>query len=288
MAASVDTLSYANNFLNVDVGYFIVIFGIIGNLINLLVFTQLKLFRTNQSVFYLITLSILEFAVLIFGTSTRVISASFGYDPTRLSLFWCKFRSYVVQFLTAMIPTVICLSSLDQYSSTSHHNYLRTISTFKLAQRLVGTLVLVNSLYCIVFPIYFEIVLPTGCAATNASFNYFYSFVYLCILFGVVPIIISILFSSLAYRNVRRIVRRQIPIVRRRLEQQLTAMVLVRVALFVIATLPYSTIRSYQLNYSVDASDSHAIAVDQLLRTVAVTLYNINFAVEDHQFYFLA
>ncbi|CAM2711850.1 unnamed protein product [Rotaria socialis] len=43
-----------------------------------------------------------------------------------------------------------------------------------------------------------------------------------------IPIVISALFSLLAYRNVRHIIGRQTPVFRRRLDRQLTAMILLR------------------------------------------------------------
>ena len=87
------------------------------------------------------------------------------------------------------------------------------------------------------------------------------------------PIAISTFFSLLSFSNVRRIVRRQIPIVRRRLDRQLTAMILVRVALFVITITPFVCIRAYQLNQSVDSTNSYAVAVDQLIRSISTTCH---------------
>lgn len=51
---------------------------------------------------------------------------------------------------------------------------------------------------------------------------------------SLLPILITSSFSLLAYRNVHHIVKLQVPIVRRRLNQQLTTMVLIRVAFFII------------------------------------------------------
>jgi hypothetical protein len=94
------------------------------------------------------------------------------------------------------------------------------------------------------------------------------------------------LFSILAYRNVRRIIRRQIPVLRRRLDRQLTAMILVRVALFVITTLPYVSVRTYEINRPVDQKNAYAAAVDQLIRTTFTAFFIINFAVFDFCFDF--
>lgn len=69
------------------------------------------------------------------------------------------------------------------------------------------------------------------------------------ILCGILPIIVSSTFSLLAFRNVCRIIRRQIhPIIRRRLDQQLTAMVFIQVIFLIILILPFIIYRIYILN----------------------------------------
>ncbi|CAF4991352.1 unnamed protein product, partial [Rotaria sp. Silwood1] len=52
----------------------------------------------------------------------------------------------------------------------------------------------------------------------------------------------------MAYRNVRRIRRQQMSNARRRLDQQLTAMILARVILFVLCLLPYIAQSFYIMN----------------------------------------
>jgi hypothetical protein len=281
MAPTEQTLNSVNYSISVYVGYLIIITGLIGSFINILVFTQLKLFRRNQSAFYLTVATFAECYELIFSTTTRVIATASGYDYTQTSLLWCRFRAYLVQVGTTALAATICCSAIDQYLSTSYHNQLRQISTFKLAQRLVGILIILTALYCVPFPIFEEIHPSLGCATYNPSFNYFYSFVHLCVVIGILPIVVSLLFSLLSYQNVRRIVRRQIPVVRRRLDRQLTAMILVRVALFIITTLPLISVRSYQINNLPDGTDTYALAVSTLLKTVVTTFYNFNYSVFD-------
>ncbi|CAF4285014.1 unnamed protein product, partial [Adineta steineri] len=115
-------------------------FGVIGNALNLLVFTQLKLFRTNRCAFYI------------------TVDIALG-------------SSYNVQ------PTLGCL--LSNYVAVQYSTYF-------------------------LYPIF-------G---------------------GLLPVVIASVFSILAYHNVRHIVRRQLPIVRRKLDKQITAMVLMRVIVF--------------------------------------------------------
>ncbi|CAF3542040.1 unnamed protein product [Rotaria sp. Silwood1] len=220
-------------FISVYLGYFIVIIGVIGNIINILVFTQLKLFRRNQSAFYLTIASIVDSFQLIFAMSTRITATVIGFDLTRTSLIWCKLRVYLIRSTRIISITTICFAAIDQYLSTNSHIQLRQLSTFKLAQRLI---------------------------------------------IGLLPIFISSLFSLLAYQNVRRIIRRQMSIVRRRLDRQLTAMILLRVALFVITTLPYISFRIYQINTSVNYHYTDSVGIIELINATLITIYNIDYS----------
>jgi hypothetical protein len=273
------TIYYMNYITSVYLGYVTIIAGLMGNVINILVFTKLKLFRNNPSAFYLIIAALVEIFQLIFVVSTRVITATNGYDPTRTSLVWCKFRAFLSQWGATMLPMIICSSAFDQYLSTSYHAALRQMSTLRLAQGLVAILCVLAAGYSVPSEIFQEIHPRLGCGTYNASYNYFFSFVHLCIIIGLLPIAVSSLFSLLAFRNVRRIVRRQIPIVRRRLDRQLTAMILVRIALFVTATLPLASVRTYQINRPVDQDNAYEMAVHTLIRMVVTTFYNINYSV---------
>jgi hypothetical protein len=286
MLSTLQTINFVNSFISVYIFYFVIIAGLIGNTINSLVFTQLTLFRRNQSAFYLTIAAVFESFQLIFISLIRVIATDFGYDPARNSLVWCKLRIYLTQFGSTVASITVCFAAIDQYLSTSYHIRLRQISTFKLAQRLVVALIIFATLYSIPSAVFEQIQSSLGCAIYNPKYNYFYSFVYLCIIIGLLPIVISSLFSILAYRNVRRIIRRQIPVLRRRLDRQLTAMILVRVALFVITTLPYVSVRTYEINRPVDQKNAYAAAVDQLIRTTFTAFFIINFAVFDFCFDF--
>jgi hypothetical protein len=250
-----------------------------------LVFTQLTLFRRNQSAFYLTIAAIFECFLLIFITLVRAIATSFSYDPTRTSIVWCKLRIYLAQFGGTVATITVCFAAIDQYLSTSYHVQLRQISTFKLAQRLIGILIISAALYSIPVAVFQEIHQSAGCAIYNPAYNYYLSFVHFSIVLGLFPIFVSSLFSILAYRNVRRIILRQIPIIRRRLDRQLTAMILVRVALFVITTLPYVCVRTYQINRPVDQNNTYMVAIEQLIKTTFTSIFTINFTVFDFHFH---
>ncbi|CAF4468308.1 unnamed protein product [Rotaria sp. Silwood2] len=82
----------------------------------------------------------------------------------------------------------------------------------------------------------------------------------------------------MAYRNVRHLIRRQIPVVRRRLDRQLTAMVLLRVAFLVSCMLPYVVQRIYAQNAIVNRNDFIRVAVEQLIANIAILFVYSNYA----------
>jgi hypothetical protein len=126
------------------------------------------------------------------------------------------------------------------------------------------------------FLFFFEIQPKYGCNVYNQEFSRFYSFFHYTIRNGIIPITISSTFSLLAYRNVRRIVQLRIPVVRRKLDKQLTAMVLIKVIILVITLLPSVIFRIYILNITVDPNDSLRIAINQLISNVSYALFYIN------------
>ncbi|CAF3926165.1 unnamed protein product [Adineta steineri] len=206
---------------------FVFTIGTIGNLLNILVFTTLKLFRNNQCVLYVVTESIANIFQLTIFALIYILPAIYQTDPATSSLFWCKFRLMMISLCTLISFSTICFSTSHQYLSTSHLFYLRQLSTIKLTKFLICTSVIISMLHTIPFGIFTEI---------QASF---------CVLSGFLPVLIASVFSFLAYNNVRRIVRRQIPIVRRKLDQQLTAMILIRIIVFIVLTVPYDIQRMY-------------------------------------------
>jgi hypothetical protein len=178
----------------------------------------------------------------------------------------------LIQSCRLLTDCIVCFEALDQFLSTNYRFDLRQISTLQLARYLVALATILCTLQTLPYIIFYNIVPPFGCIITNQSLKQYYAFVYYIFLNGTLPILISSLFSFLAYRNVRNLVRRQIPIERRRLDRQLTAMIFVRVISFVILLLPYTIYRIYILNVNASPVDSLPYAINQLISAIVLSL----------------
>jgi hypothetical protein len=134
-------------------------------------------------------------------------------------------------------------------------------------------------LHTVPFGIFLVIRPVSGCVISNIGLINYYSFFFYPVLNGLLPIFVSSLFSILAYQNVRRIVRRQIPIDRQRLDRQLTAMIFVRVIFFVLLQLPYTIYRICTLKLTIIQANTIEYAINQWVQAISLMLVYFNHAV---------
>jgi hypothetical protein len=259
--------------------FIILVFGLIGNFLNIFIFINHKIFHKNQCIFYLIIESIVDSAQLLITFTSRIGIIAFKYDPTQTSLAWCKIRSMIAQACTLISMTTVCFAVIDQYLSTHYDPRIRIKSTLALAQILSCINISIWLLHGIPFVLYFEIQPSFGCASYNYRFLLYYKFFHFPILIGFLPIVIGSTFSILAYQNVRHIIQRQISHIQRRLDRQLTAMVLARVTFLILVTLPFVIDHIYSLVISVDRTNSLRIEIESVISNFTVVFFTMNFSV---------
>lgn len=261
-------------------GVFNTILGLIGNTILILVFSQMKLFRRNQCSFYLTAESCSNIGLILFVCPSYFVRHFTGDDPPQSSLVWCRIRSMFIQLFGICSMYILCCTTFDQFLST-HYNYsIRRMSTLRFAHTLVIFVFIIWSLHSIIFLLVSDIDrLSLGCSVYDPRFRKYLSWFYYPFACNTIPILITVFFSLFAYRNVRRITRRQIPIVRRRLDQQLTAIVLARVLCGIVLGVPYIVAQIYQLNMQTSTNDQIETAVAVLVRNIMNSLIYANFSV---------
>lgn len=262
----------------------LLIIGVIGNILNILIFTNLRIFRQHQCAFYLNIESIVNIVALVYFFVDRITQYSDGYDLADYSITWCRIRAFLDQ-ITQLIPfSIICFTAFDQILSTSHWYTLRQMSTLKLAQYLIFVIICLSSIHSVIPIWWLFIIPPIGCISDNTILLNYYLYFYYPILVGILPIFIASLFSLIAFRNVRKIIRRQIPIIRRRLDRQLTAMVFIRIIIFTILYLPYVVYRIFTLVKIANLNYDIPFLFDQLMQISVIFLKNINYAVRFSSF----
>jgi hypothetical protein len=258
-------------------GVFNLVTGIIGNIIMIMVFTIIKVFKGNQSAFYLTVESISNIGLLLELFVSRILKYILGYDPVLVSLSWCKVRTMIAQIFGLCSVFTICFLAFDQYLSTNRRYNWRQMSTIKLSRRLIFFTICFAIVHSTTFFIFTEIQPITGCLVYNSVIKLYYSYFYYPILSSGLPMIITTTSSLLAYHNVRRIVRRQVPVVRRRLDRQMTLMTLARVIIIVVCGVPFICVSLYELNLNTD--DDVKVSIVYLVSSILYSLLYTNFAV---------
>ncbi|CAF0835105.1 unnamed protein product [Adineta steineri] len=259
--------------------------GLIGNIFNILVFTNTKIFHQNRCAFYLVAESIFDIGQLTQNFANTIWALFLnGNDPTTVSLTWCKLRSIFPQWYRLMLSAIVCFAAIDQFLSTHHRPYLRQLSSLTIARYQVYFATGFCLLHTIPAAVFLQISPIFGCIVSSIGLINYYSYAFYPIINGLFPICVSSLFSILAYRNVRHIVRRQIPINRRRLDQQLTAIIFVRVIFYVILQLPFTIYRIYSLNMNIPKGNTIAYAIDRWIQAVVLVLAYLSHAINFYIF----
>ncbi len=267
-------------------GTTITIGGVLGGIVNVIIFLSLKTYRQSSSAFYLTIVSIVNIGQLLTGLLSRVLINAVGVDWTETSLAYCKIRNYLFQACAIISPICLCLATIDQFLATSACPRWQRWSNNKIARYLSAISAIFWLAYGIPYFIYYNIVVSSttgisSCVITNPIFNQYYNVFHVPILMCAVPLGITIIFGLLAYHNVRQLSHRTVPIVRRRHEVQLTVMVLVQVVFNLFATTPCFIVLTFASFTTITQDPVIAIKV-RFAIAITTCIYYLYYAVNIH------
>ena len=259
------------------------VLGIIGNTLNILVFLSLRTFRENSCAFYLTAMSFLNIGELLTSLFPRVMNLWFSIDWSTSSLFYCKFRVYCFQVCSLTSFTCMCLATIDQYLTTSTHLSWQRFVNVKYAYVAFSVSFLIWILHGIPTILFFNQTPSalTGdliCVISNNNFQNYFTYGFVLVLLSTLPVSVTALFGSLAYRNVTQLAYRTVPVIRRELDKQLTVMVLVQVFFTFVFIVPYIVTYMVSLSGTI-GKDSYSYAQLQLGRNITVGSFYVYFAV---------
>ena len=282
-SSTVLSLNSVSRQINIYFGMTVLVAGVIGGLLNVVIFLSLRTFRQTPCGFYLVIMSIFNIGQLFTGLLSRVMISGFNIDWTTTSLFYCKVRLLMFQLCTTVSYTCLCLATIDQYFATCSRPRWQQWSNLKLARRLVIGMTLLWILHAIPYAIFFEHVTSpstqaTTCVNTNYVFLQYRAYFAGLVLIGCLPVIITVLFGLLAYRNVKQLAYRAIPLVRRELDKQLTTMVLIQVVVNFFTNIPFVIMNAITLNPSI-TTDEVLWAKIQFVFSITLLLFYSYFAV---------
>ncbi|CAF1328978.1 unnamed protein product [Adineta ricciae] len=278
---TVSSLLIANQQVFIYMGIPILTLGVIGGVLNTSVFLSLRTFRENSCAFYLTIMSILNIGQLLTGLLTRIFISGFSIDFTRTSLIYCKCRTFFLQVTTFSSFGCICLAAIDQYFATCTFIPWQRWRNLRLARCLVLSTIIIAIIAQIPTLIYYGEVMSTlsnktTCTITSNTFYHYNLYGNYLLLGNVIPYTITFTAGILAYRNIRQLGYRTVPLVRRELDKQLSTIVLVQIS-YIFLTVPASLVIYFIIIYG-NIQDVTLRSEIDLAYTITVCLYYSYFA----------
>ncbi|CAF0888977.1 unnamed protein product [Adineta steineri] len=132
---------------------FLLFFGTIGNVLNLLIFTR-KIFRNNICVNYFLASAIADSFLIISGPLPRLING-FGTDASQSSSVLCKLKFFTIYHSGYTAAWFTCLACIERYLSSSESVRRRHLITMKRAKLsmvfvlLFGIIIFGEQFHCI-------------------------------------------------------------------------------------------------------------------------------------------
>jgi hypothetical protein len=218
----------------------IIIFGTLGNILNIIVLTRRNLKGYACSIYFLgLSINNLFYSSIIL--ICNLLLDGYGIDPSNYSNIYCKLISYLLNLCPNLSVYYIVLASIDRYCSSSINPEIRKLSRVKIARYLIILITIIVSLIMIGTLIAFDLRDDGfGCTSRSDSlFNEIFLFIEV-ILYVIIAPFLLILFGSLTIYNTTKIGQNRQGIFRyRRTEKQLAKMLILQVSTHVIFAGPF-------------------------------------------------
>lgn len=178
------------------------VFGILGNVANVILFSQRRIRLNNACVRYFIALSSGNLLIIIVCGFSRSLPYLNGFNPETASLIFCKCRLYIVHSTFLFARACVSLISIDRWMITSSNPSIRQLSTPKNAHYIIIVVALVSALFNSHALVGFEIRSNVCYAYGSTAYLLFYSIYN--VVTAILPVAIMVFFGILIMGNIRR------------------------------------------------------------------------------------
>ena len=131
---------------------FIFLFGVTGNILNILVLFQ-RSFRSNPCAVLFLVSSVADLVAIISGLTSRMLSG-WAADLTNTDRCLCKLRAFVLNVARPVAFWLICLAAIDRWLLSNPNVRYRRMSTLKNTKRsmiiilILSTILFSHIIYC--------------------------------------------------------------------------------------------------------------------------------------------
>lgn len=256
-------LEYISRQLMIVAGIIMIIFGVIGNILNVLVFTnwsrgqgsknrQHIRTQTGNSPLYLFTSSLANLIVIVYSLTTRILFDGYHYIVTQNTVFLlCKMRYYCLHTFDTISWVCLCMAIYDRYLVSSREVRLRQLSkTRRQTKLIILSIVCLIGLHSIPIAIYYDVSKAGQCIVNSTIYLYYYRYVFQIFLHGTIPIICFSIFGFLTYKQLKVIKDRLRRCINLNLDKQISRMLFLISIAIVLSAIPYSIENTYYLIFA--------------------------------------
>ncbi|UJR24513.1 hypothetical protein I4U23_005888 [Adineta vaga] len=231
----IQDLSNLTTSLSLGLGIGLIILGLIGGILNILVFSRSNLRKTSCGIYFLVA-SISSIAFVLTGQIPRL--ATISSTSLLLTTFWyCQLRIYLTNSFGLLTRGLLVLTSLDRLLFCSLNVHIRTWCQTKIAIRMIIILILISFILPIHVLIYYELRLPSRSCRSDIAWIGTYDLSYQYIFVVILPSCLMGLFSLLLISHLRN---QRIRLARklRKRDKQLIWMLLSQILFYTIIHVP--------------------------------------------------
>lgn len=247
-------------------GFAIFLFGIIGNILNILVLSQRSL-RSNPCAWLFFVSSVAYLISLFSGVFPRFLS-TWDADFTSTNQFFCKLRIFIYFDSLTVAFWLVMLATVDRWLSSSMNAIYRRRSTLRNAQRAVIAILILTSLLQTQQIFCYEANLvntPLKCYTKTVPCGIL-SDITFAVITVLIPLLLMFAFGLLIISNIRRTRARLRPMhvtadssentnpvtvnigptnQQKKTDRQLLMMLFVQVLVILVFTLPFALSKLY-------------------------------------------
>lgn len=218
----------------------IIVTGTLGNLLNIIVLTQVAL-KEYACSFYFLALSSNNLFYSSIIIPYRLISIAYYLNPALSSPALCKLIQYINDVCPSISPYFIVLASVDRFCASSTNARVRELSSTSTAKKATAAVVAGFMLFFLSTAVTADLRATDrlGCRIrTDTIYSQVYVIVQVVLLTVIAPCLMLI-FGLMTVHNTKR--SRAIPVLgarHRRTERQLTHMLFFQVGTHIVLTSP--------------------------------------------------
>lgn len=251
--------------LMIIVGILLFIFGIIGNVLSICVFTSWcrsrkpSHDRTGNSALYLLASSCANLLIVCYALTTRILFDGYSYRVDKYNvLMLCQVRYYVLHTSDLFSLTCLCLATFDRYLISSPQARRRQMSATRRDTQLILLVTLsILAVHSVPVAVYNSVSVDGACVISSVVYLVYYRYAFQILLHGIIPIVFFSLFGCLTYRQLKEMKARSTANRGTSIDKQLSRMLLLMSITIVLSTVPYSVENIYYLIFADESQQKN-------------------------------